>query len=122
MFGICIVAEFFRRAGWDVWGGPPAAGRDLVGIVRGEAFAIVGLSLSGEARLDGLAAVIRDLRRASRNRALRVMVGGQVFNDRPDLVVLVGADATAADGRQAPEQAKGVLALLGARRAGGAPA
>lgn len=119
MFGICIVAEFFRRAGWDVWGGPPTASGDLLGIVRSEAFAIVGLSLSGEARLDGLATRIREIRRASRNRSIRVMVGGQVFNERPQLVALVGADATAADGRQAPLQAKHLLALL-ADRANGA--
>jgi methanogenic corrinoid protein MtbC1 len=118
MFGICIVAEFFRRAGWDVWGGPPAAGGDLLGIVRSESFAVVGLSLSAEARLDGLAARIREIRRASRNRAIRVMVGGQVFNERPQLVALVGADATAADGRQAPQQAKNLLALLAQRSSG----
>lgn len=117
-FGLCIVAEFFRRAGWDVWGGPPAPGGDLPGIVRNESFALVGLSLSGEARLDGLASRIREIRRASRNRAIRVMVGGQVFNDRPQLVALVGADATAVDGRQAPQQAKHLLALLAQRSSG----
>jgi methanogenic corrinoid protein MtbC1 len=122
MFGICLVAEFFRRAGWDVWGGPTAAGGDLVGIVRAEAFAIVGLSVSGEARLDGLGACIRAVRQASRNRSVRVMVGGQLFNERPELVALVGADTTAADGRQAPEQAKQLLALLGAGPPGAARA
>jgi methanogenic corrinoid protein MtbC1 len=112
MFGISMVAEFFRRSGWDVVGGPTAKPGDLIGMVRGESYEVVGLSLSGEARLDGLAARIRELRRASRNRAVRVMVGGQVFNDRPDLVALVGADATAADARAAPGQASELLNLL----------
>ncbi len=112
MFGISMVAEFFRRAGWDVAGGPTAKPADLVGMVRSERYEVVGLSLSGTARLDGLAAGIRDLRRASRNRALRVMVGGQAFNERPELVALVGADATAPDARVAPEQAKHLLKLL----------
>ena len=112
MFGICMVAEFFRRAGWDVLGEPPAGGGDLVEIVRSESFALVGLSVGGEVRLDGLAAVIREIRRASRNRSIRVMVGGQAFNARPELVALVGADATAADARQAPQQAKNLLTLL----------
>lgn len=112
MFGICMVAEFFRRSGWDVVGGPQGPGDGLAAIVRSEPVAVIGLSLSGEARLDGLASGIREIRRASRNRAIRVMVGGNVFNERPDLVALVGADATASDGREAPEQAKSLLQRL----------
>jgi methanogenic corrinoid protein MtbC1 len=112
MFGICMVAEFFRRSGWDVVGGPQGSGGDLAAIVRGEPVAVIGLSLSGEARLDGLANGIREIRRASRNRAIRVLVGGNLFNERPDLVALVGADATASDGREAPEQAKSLLRRL----------
>jgi hypothetical protein len=57
--------------------------------------------------------LIRDVRRASRNSGLGILVGGPMFIERPDLVGLVGADATAADGRQATLQAETMLALLG---------
>jgi hypothetical protein len=39
------------------------------------------------------------------------MVGGPAFNDHPELVALVGADATAVDGRQAALQAEALLAM-----------
>jgi MerR family transcriptional regulator, light-induced transcriptional regulator len=114
-FGLSMVLEFFRRAGWDVWGGSSATAGDLVRAVRGEWFAVVGLSLSSVRRLDATAAHIRAIRRASRNRAVGVLVGGPVFV-APGLVALVGADATAVDGRQATLQAENLLALLPSRR------
>ena len=43
------------------------------------------------------------------------MVGGRVFAEKPELAGLVGADATATDGRQAALQAETLLALLATR-------
>jgi methanogenic corrinoid protein MtbC1 len=111
-FGLFMVAEFMRRAGWDVWAGPAVNLDELTTIVRSEPFAVVGLSVSCEQRLDGLASSIHAVRRASKNRGVGVMVGGQIFKERPELVALVGADATAVDGRQACLQAEGLLRLL----------
>jgi len=56
--------------------------------------------------LEPLARTIHALRRASRNADIGVMVGGQVFNEHPEYVALVGADTTAADARQAALQAE----------------
>jgi methanogenic corrinoid protein MtbC1 len=114
-FGLFMVAEFFRRAGWDVASGPPGSIAELVRLVRGEWFAVVGLSVSSDAKLDALASSIRAIRRASRNRAIGVLAGGPVFNEHPELAALVGADATATDGRQATAQARNLLALMARR-------
>jgi len=111
-FGLIMVAEFFQRAGWDVWSDPALNVDEMVKVVRKEWFAVVGLSLSCEARLESLANVIRAIRRASRNRAVGVMVGGQVFTQHPELVALIGADAMATDGAQAVSRAGEMLALL----------
>jgi methanogenic corrinoid protein MtbC1 len=115
-FGLFMVAEFFRQAGWDVWSGLPGAGDDVISLVRAEWFDIVGLSVGSESRVDGLAATIRTVRRASRNRAIGVMVGGPLFVENPELAAVVGADATAHDGRQAAQQAAGIVSLLAAPR------
>jgi methanogenic corrinoid protein MtbC1 len=111
-FGLLMVGEFFRRQGWDVCSGTGASARELVATTRKQWFSMVGFSLACEDRLDTLAAVIRDIRRTSRNPNLGVLVGGQAFAERPDLTALVGADATATDGQQAVLKAETLLALL----------
>jgi methanogenic corrinoid protein MtbC1 len=111
-FGLLMVGEFFRRQGWDVCSGTGASARELVATTRKQWFSMVGFSLACEDRLDTLAAVIRDIRRTSRNPNLGVLVGGQAFAENPDLTALVGADATATDGQQAVLKAETLLALL----------
>jgi len=114
-FGLLIVAEFFLRAGWDVWGGPLAAKTDPVAMVRDEWFDIVGLSASGCGSLDRLKIQITELRQASLNPNLAVMVGGKPFTEDPELALRLGADATAADGRDAPRLAEALVGRLTAR-------
>ncbi len=108
-FGLAMVAEFFRRAGWNVVGEAMATRRELEAAVRGTWFAVVGLSLAAEVRLEALAACIRAIRRASRNPAVGILVGGPIFVAHPQLARSVGADATAVDGRHAVLQANGLL-------------
>ena len=111
-FGLAMVADFFRRAGWTVWSGVVASRADLARMVRTQAFDLVGFSASCDRHLDALIACIRAVRDASGNRAVGVMVGGPVFVEHPEIATLVGADATAIDGRQAPVQAEALLAAL----------
>jgi methanogenic corrinoid protein MtbC1 len=111
-FGLAMTAEFFRRAGWLVSGGPLLSGEDLPALVHREWFAIVGISAGSETRLDSVASAIHGIRRASRNRALGVLVGGVVFGGHPERVALVGADGCADDARRAPLQARALLDLL----------
>jgi len=113
-FGLSMVAEFFLRAGWQVWSQPAASKRELIRLVHADWFAVVGLSLARETRLDELGALIRNLRRRSLNRGLSVMVGGPVFVEHPDYVARIGADATAIDGRAATMQAETALKSSGA--------
>jgi MerR family transcriptional regulator, light-induced transcriptional regulator len=111
-FGLLMVVEFFRRAGWDVWSGSRGTSYDLVRLVRSEWFAVVGLSVGSETRIDALATGIRAIRRASVNRDIGILVGGPIFIAHPELVARVGADATAMDGGQAALQAENLLTLL----------
>lgn len=113
-FGMLMVEEFFRRAGWDVSGGPRMAG-EVVQLVRREWYDVVGLSVSCDILLDELSGMIQSIRRASRNRGVGVLVGGRLFIEHPDFVARVGADATAVDGRQAILQLPRVLGLAARR-------
>lgn len=103
--GLVMVAEFFLRAGWAVEMGHPVSDPDLVRAVRSEWCDVVGFSVGCDSRVNHLKREIRDLRRASRNPTVRVLVGGRVFDDQPGLVERVGADGTIRDPRLAPELA-----------------
>jgi methanogenic corrinoid protein MtbC1 len=114
-FGLVMVSEFFRHAGWDVAGGPWEAGADPVTMVRHEWFDVVGFSLGSEVYLDELSDCILAVRRASRNPHVGIMVGGPIFDLHPEYVARVGADGAASDGRAAPEFAQ---RLSASRKAG----
>jgi methanogenic corrinoid protein MtbC1 len=115
-FGLSMVFEFFCRAGWLASCGAVASSGELATMVRRESFAVVGLSVATMDRLETVASEIRAVRRASRNPDIGVMVGGPAFVDHPEFAALVGADATAIDGRQAVFQAQGLLTLFSGRR------
>ena len=104
-FGLVMVSEFFRRAGWDVGGGAWEAGADPVVMVQREWFDVVGFSLGNVDQLDELAACIKNVRAAALNKSLCVIVGGPLFLANPAYVVYVNADAASTDGSQAPELA-----------------
>jgi methanogenic corrinoid protein MtbC1 len=107
--GLFMVAEFFRRAGWDVWGEPSASAPDLLAAVRGEWFDVIGISVGAEFQIEGLSLVILGLRQASRNPGVRVMLGGPLATRNPDLHTRIGADATAFDANQALAVAESLL-------------
>ena len=109
-FGLSMVAEFFRRAGWEVVSAGEGEDADPVTAVRREWFDVVGFSAGSEARLDWLPACIAAVRRSSCHRDIAVLVGGPVFTLRPHLARQVGADATASDGSEAPGLAESLLA------------
>ncbi len=112
-FGLSIIEHFFRRDGWEVAAAPQSC-NSMTGVLRKEWFALVGFSASCVELLDGLQSFIRSLRHTSRNPELRILVGGKAFNDRPELVMRVGADAMAGDGRQAVVAANSLVTPSGA--------
>lgn len=114
-FGLVMVGEFFRRSGWDVRFEAPETVADLSRLVRGDYFAVVGITVGCATPLKCVAPAILAARRASCNKSLGVLVGGSVINARPELVSLMGADATASDGRRAVRQAEDVVRLLAAQ-------
>jgi methylmalonyl-CoA mutase cobalamin-binding subunit len=113
-FGISVVAQFLRRAGWDVWHESPRSTAELLDLTRQNWFAAIGLSVGTEARLDDVASTINAVRQTSRNRAVGVLVGGPILVDKPELAATIGADGTAADGRQAVQQAERIRGRQGA--------
>jgi len=115
-FGLSMVYEFFRRAGWNAWSGPVEGSADLRAMVRREWVDVVGFSLACDDKLDVVRAEIRSVRRASQNPGVGILVGGPGFTANPLLAAQVGADGTAIDGRQAVLQAQALVDLAFKRR------
>ncbi|CAM5793695.1 B12-binding domain-containing protein [Rhizobacter sp. Root404] len=111
-FGLVMVAEFFRRAGWDVTGGAWAAGADAATLVQAEWFDVIGFSLGAEVHLPQLTASIAAVRHAACNQDIAILVGGPLFGVHPEFVGQVGADGMTIDGREAPSLAEGLIVGL----------
>jgi methylmalonyl-CoA mutase cobalamin-binding subunit len=105
-FGLVMVSEFFRRAGWDVGGGSWATVVDAQALVAAEWFDALGISVGGEASLHGTAEAIRAVRMASCNSNLVVVVGGPIFASCPEYADDLGADAMTIDANDAPALAE----------------
>lgn len=109
-FGLFMVVEFFRRQGWNVWGGSPQSDQELLDLLRTQSFDVIGCSVATDRHLDVLAERIRVIKQHSCNPDIRVIVGGRLFIEQPDLYAEVGADATAASGEEAVRMAEALVA------------
>lgn len=104
--GIMLVEQFFRRAGWNVRTPQKLNCDHALTVVREERFDMVGISVTCQIELDRVASMVGAIRGASANRELLVMVGGLMFNEHPEYVTAVGADATDVDGSHATHRLK----------------
>ena len=96
-FGLRLVQEFLLRESWSVTNKPVSDTKQLALLVGNEHFDIVGLSLSGETLIEPFLAAIRVIRSESLNKRVKIIVGGHLFVERPELVATCGSDAYAVD-------------------------
>jgi methanogenic corrinoid protein MtbC1 len=111
-FGLFIIEESFRRAGWRTWIETSGLAEDTIDMVQHHWFDLIGLSASSDTHIEELTAIIAKIRKASRNGSLFVLVGGRLFIDQPDLVSVVGADGTAPNGADALNIANNTIGRL----------
>ena len=100
-FGLVMVAEFFRRHGWDVLGGVGTAVREPARLAATEWFDAVGFSLGSEQRAEWARERIAEVRRDARNRRVVVLVGGPLIVGDPSWADRVGADVAGVDAMRA---------------------
>ncbi len=108
-FGLSIVAEFFYRAGWDVTTSFMQPSASLHQLVERQWFDAVGLSLADVDGIPRLNDCVRQIRRASMNPKVPVLVGGSVFVLNPGLIDTTQADAVITQADEAPEVAARLL-------------
>lgn len=108
--GVVMLGEFFRREGWDLTLAPlGTASEDLLHLVQQEWFDVIALSVACDDHLSRLRCLVRDLRRNARNRELRVLVGGRIFDDEGKLAGRFGVDGFAPDATAAVQLASTLL-------------
>jgi MerR family transcriptional regulator, light-induced transcriptional regulator len=114
-FGLLIIEEFFRRAGWRTWCEPGGSAEEVAQLVSAQWYDVIGLSVSCDSHLDQVSAIVTSVRRSSKNPAIRVMIGGQLLIANPELALSLGADVTAFDGADAVAIAEGAVTQLEGR-------
>ncbi len=105
-FGTVIVEDVFRRAGWSTALVMDCDTSSLLARVAGDAFDLIGLTVTGTRHCETVPSVINGLRSVSRNPHVVIMVGGRIFNEDPELAAQLGADATASDATRAVDVAR----------------
>ncbi len=109
LLGPVIVADAFRRAGWDVSFDPAATGAELLRSVRTLRFDVIGVSVALGRDAPPVRALLQALREASRNRAVTTMAGGPALAQHPAMRTELGVDLVAADAREAVTLAQQAL-------------
>ena len=100
-FGLSMVQQHFIKDGWQLWSDHPSTIEAVGDLVRAVNFDLVGFSIARLSEPRRVATAIRLIRSASCNPDLAIMAGGAALIDQPALVAIIGADATALDGRRA---------------------
>ena len=105
ILGLSMVADFFKKASWDVRLEFPQTIADVAATATQGRATIVGLTCSSEAAFPGLKIAISSVRNHLTADGAHIMVGGHIFHSRPALVGESGADSAACDTREALEMA-----------------
>jgi MerR family transcriptional regulator, light-induced transcriptional regulator len=96
-FGLRLVQEFLLRESWTVSNRPVENITALGHLVAQDYYDVAGLSLSGETLIETCMSAIGCIRTKSKNPHIKIIVGGQLFAERPELIEQCGADGYGAD-------------------------
>jgi methanogenic corrinoid protein MtbC1 len=111
-FGLAVVDDAFRRAGWEVDCCGCDEEADMLRLAASNHYQIVGVSVSVERRLADLAEICRKLRSWSRNKSIVLIAGGSMVIQNPQGAIGAGFDLLAVDAVSAVALADTVVASL----------
>lgn len=115
ILGLAIVSQFFRKAGWQVALEVSVSAAELRRAVRNEWFDVIGLSVAIGLQLPDLPRLIDELKAASRNPDVVVLLGGPVFSLLPVSASQLHAEAICTDAQQAVAMALELIDRQSAR-------
>jgi methanogenic corrinoid protein MtbC1 len=109
--GSLMVAEFFRLAGWRVQAAHAPSAHALSLTLQSDWFDVLGVGISMEQQLPQVQQTLSGARQASANPGIKIMLGGYLVQQRPDLVRVLGADFSANVADEAVQAAERWLAM-----------
>jgi len=104
--GLFIVAEFFRKAGWRVWGEPNLSLEQINNLIFSQWFDVIGISIGYSEQLEGVNHLISSLKARSMNPNVAFMVGGPLYSSNPEQFEDIQADIKSCDANDAIRQAE----------------
>jgi methanogenic corrinoid protein MtbC1 len=104
-----IVANFFRKEGWQVVVEVSPSAKELVHAVANEWFDVIGISVSTQTQLESMRELVEMLKSGSLNPHAALMLGGPVFTIDTHLASKFSADAICVDAKIAVELASSIL-------------
>ena len=96
-FGLAMVGFFLRRAGWDVSAELNGDESYVLDRIAARDYDCIGFSVGHERAIAPVAALIQQVRRRSRRRSVKIVVGGPMIVADPGLGKRMAADIWAQD-------------------------
>jgi MerR family transcriptional regulator, light-induced transcriptional regulator len=110
--GILMLGEFFKLAGWNTTVEIEISPEVLKNRINLQAYDLVGISISCEDQWDTMESLLQEIKKISKNKGVLTMVGGPLFDFKPELMDICSADASALT---AEEGIRKISELLAAR-------
>jgi len=107
--GILMLGEFFKLAGWNTTVEIEISSDELRDRVRLQACDLVAISVSCEAQWDTMESLLIDIKRISKNKGVLTMVGGPLFDFKPELIDVCSADVCALTAAEALNKVSDLL-------------
>ena len=101
LFGVAVLESFFRNSDWNVHVEQKSSVESIAVDVANTHFSAIGISISQSRHIDECKNMISQIRQHSKNRQVKIMVGGFPFIADDMLYKDVGADAFADNALQA---------------------
>jgi len=99
--GILMLGEFFKLAGWNTTVEIEISNDELKDRIRLQACDLVAISVSTEAKWDTMESLLQEIKSISKNKEVLTMVGGPLFDYKPELISACSADVCALTAEEA---------------------
>lgn len=90
--GVMMLNDFFIQAGWDVWASPLVTEEEILENCSQEHYDVIGISIAYEMQWNAMQNLISKIRVYSKNKGIKIMAGGSLFNEKPELIQSCLAD------------------------------